>query len=144
MGGPDLPPPGGSDFARFDARIRPRLPYIAALNLADEPGCWPKAATDPACVSFTRKIEARIAGYRRAYPRVPLWINYIGNALMQLESSGGNWSLIGDLPGFRYIDYVSFDCYGPFETCFCPGWQPFDRHAPGGNFHHCTENRSVA
>ena len=142
----DLPPPGSSDFARFDARIRPRLPYIAALNLADEPSCamLGKWATDPVCVNYTKKIETRIAGYKQAYPRVPLWINYVGGSFMELESSGGNWSLIGDLPGFRYIDYISFDCYGPFETCFCRGWHPFDRNAPDGNFNRCTENRSVA
>jgi hypothetical protein len=102
-------PPAPTDWAAFVKVMQPRLSHIQAFNLADEPGCFPRPASDSGCIQYTKNLEAQITFIKNSFPGIPIWINYIGNAFNELQ--GGDFTQVANLPGFKLIDWISFDAY---------------------------------
>lgn len=62
--------PTGADWEGWVNGIRPHIPYIAAFNLADEPGCDSRTVA---------AFENKIRKLKSVFPNTPTWINYVAN-----------------------------------------------------------------
>ena len=107
-----LIPPFDADATGWDNWVNAVAPHIGnvlAFFIEDEPDgqCFRDGIPWPAC---KEALEIRIAKVKSPFPNVPTWINFTGNA-------ASSSSL--DLPSG--IDWVSFDCYGPWDSCGTTG-----------------------
>lgn len=114
----DNSPPGW--WEDFVASVEPYRGIVAAVSITDEPDCNYAGATFPSgwtpenCRRMRAKIEKNIEKLKSRFPEIPAWVNYTSAYAAGVVSPGAGWGY--ELP--YNADWVSFDCYTPFEHCW--------------------------
>jgi len=93
----------------WNAWINAMKPYennIVAFLLADEPDNWSSSPSETKAI-----LEARATKIKSAFPNTPTMVNFTPAFIIDPQ-----WQMP------QGIDYVSFDCYGPWENCGNTGY----------------------